>query len=75
MPKWSEMLAKVIPWLDTGDDAEHRQLREEIADIEREQHELAPLIADQTEYLVRRAEINGFSKQLRLGFQRRATEE
>lgn len=74
MPKWSEMLTRLIPWLDRDDD-QHAQLRTETADIEREQEALAPFIADQTEYLVHKGTINGFSKQLRLGFQQRATEQ
>lgn len=75
MPKWSEMLARLIPWLDTDDADERRRLHEESADIEREQQALAPFIADQTEYLVRKGQLNGFSNQLRLGFQQRATGE
>ena len=75
MPKWSEMLARLIPWLDTDDADEHRRLRSETADIEREQEALAPFIADQTAYLEHRGRINGFSNQLRLGFQQRATGE
>lgn len=75
MPKWSEILARLIPWLEFDDTQERQELRSEIADIERNQQELAPLIADQTEYLLRRGEVNGFSSQLRLGFQQRATEQ
>lgn len=75
MPKWSEMLTRLIPWLDRDDADQHTQLRTETADIEREQEALAPFIADQTEYLVRKGTINGFSNQLRLGFQQRATEQ
>lgn len=75
MPKWSEMLARVIPWLDTEDADEQRQLREELADLEREQQTLAPYIADQTAYLVRKGKVNGFTRQLRMGFEQRATGE
>lgn len=75
MPKWSDMLTRLIPWLDTDDADEQRRLRTETADIEREQQALAPFICDQTEYLVRKGQINGFSNQLRLGFQQRATEQ
>lgn len=75
MPKWSEMLTRLIPWLDTDDADERRRLSKESADLEREQQALAPFIADQTEYLVTKGQINGFSNQLRLGFERRATEQ
>lgn len=75
MPKWSEIVARIIPWLNT-DDAHHgTQLRQETAALEKEQHELAPFIDDQTEYLTRRGAVNGFTDQLRLGFQQRATEQ
>lgn len=70
MPKWSEMLARLIPWLDTDDS--NAGLREEVAETEREQAALAPLIADQTAYLEEKCRINGFSNQLRLGFEQRA---
>jgi hypothetical protein len=75
MPKWSEMLARLIPWLDTDDGDADRQVRDETADMQREQQELAPFIADQTEYLISKGQVNGFSGQLRLGFQQRATQE
>lgn len=75
MPKWSEMLTRLIPWLVPGDTDDERQLQEETLTGEREQHELAPYIADQTEYLISKGLINGFSGQLRLGFERRSAEE
>lgn len=75
MPKWSDMLARLIPWLDTDDADEQRRLRDETADIAREQEALAPFIADQTAWLENKGRINGFSNQLRLGFQQRATGE
>lgn len=76
MPKWSEMLTRLIPWLDTDDaDDDERRLRDETVDLTREQEALAPFIADQTAYLEYRGRINGFSNQLRLGFQQRATGE
>lgn len=78
MPKWSDVLTRLIPWLDVddGDDGgEERRLQEETASIEREQQALAPYIADQTAYLERKGRINGFTNQLRLGFQQRATGE
>jgi hypothetical protein len=69
------MLSRLIPWLDTDDADEQQQLRAETADMEREQQELAPFIADQTAYLERKGRINGFSNQLRLGFQQKAAEQ
>jgi hypothetical protein len=69
------MLTRLIPWLDTEDGDETRRLQAETAEMEREQHELAPFIADQTAYLVGKGKVNGFSNQLRLGFQQRATEQ
>jgi hypothetical protein len=69
------MLSRLIPWLDVHETEEHEQLRAEIADMEREQHELAPFIAEQTAYLVHRGQLNGFTRQLRLGFQQRPTEQ
>ena len=74
MLKWSEMWARVIPWLDV-DDTDDRRLQTETADMEREQHALAPFIADQTEYLISKGSVNGFSSQLRMGFQRRSAEQ
>jgi hypothetical protein len=62
------MLTKLIPWLETGDDGD-RHLREEAAAIREEQQALAPIIDAQTAYLVRKGEINGFTRQLRAGFQ------
>lgn len=76
MSKWSEMLARVIPWLDTGDsDVDEQRLREETADTAREQEALAPFIADQTAYLERKGKVNGFTQQLRDGFARKAAEQ
>lgn len=75
MPKWSEMLARLIPWLETDDAEEHERLQAETADMKREQQELAPFIADQTAYLVSKGLVNGFSDQLRLGFQHQTAQE
>lgn len=75
MPKWSDILTRLIPWLDTDDTEAHQRLRTETADMAREQQALAPFIADQTDYLVSKGTLNGFSKQLRLGFQQRPTEQ
>lgn len=74
MPKWSEILARLVPWLDL-DGGETSRIREGIAAVEREQREMEPIIADQTAYLISRDRLNGFSEQLRMGFQRRAAEQ
>lgn len=74
MPKWSDMIAKLIPWLDT-DAEDTRRLRDNSAAVRREQEALAPFIEAQTEYLVRKGEINGFTTQLQAGFQKRITGE
>ena len=74
MPKWSEMLARLIPWLDTNDD-DGQQLHAAAAAVSQEQTDLAPYIDAQTDYLVRKGAINGFTAQLHAGFARRATGE
>lgn len=75
MLKWSEMLAKLIPWFDTDDVEETRRVRDESAASLAAQEFLVPLIDAQTAYLVNKGEVNGFTRQLRLGFERRATGE
>lgn len=67
MPKWSDLLTKLIPWLDTGDE-EAERYRAQMAVVRREQQALAPIIDAQTEFLVTRGEVNGFTRQLREGF-------
>ena len=74
MQKWSDMLARVIPWLDRGDE-ETRRLCDDAAAVRREQTEMAPAIADQTARLVEAGRVNGFTRQLRAGFQQRLAEE
>lgn len=69
MPKWSDMLARVIPWFRTEDD-DTRRLCDDAAAVRREQQQLAPFINAQTDYLVRKGELNGFTRQLRVGFER-----
>jgi hypothetical protein len=39
--------------------------------VRREAEALAPVIDAQTEYLVRKGEINGFTRQLEAGFQKK----
>lgn len=68
------MLAKLIPWRGLDHDScETRRLREETAAFSDEARSLAPMIAAQSDYLARKAELNGFSRQLRDGFERRST--
>lgn len=71
MPKWSDMVGRLIPWTRTEDpDTRHRIVAEAQA-VTDEQQALAPFIDEMTEYLVEKAEINGFTRQLRTGFERR----
>ena len=74
MPKWFEMAVRVFPWKTTERD-DTRRLVGEAAKLADEQEALAPMIEDQTDYLVSKGEINGFTRQLQLGFQRRLTGE
>jgi hypothetical protein len=69
MTRWSEIMAKLIPWLDT--DARDARVRKESERVRREAEALAPVIDAQTEYLVRKGEINGFTRQLEAGFQKK----
>lgn len=71
------MLARAIPWMrSTGKaDAESLRLREETAAITAEAEALAPAIKAQSEFLVERGEINGFTHQLRAGFARKLAGE
>lgn len=72
MPKWSDVFTRLLmPWSSTVDEVDVEQIREECAEVRREQQALAPFIDAQTEYLVSKAELNGFTRQLRYGFQRR----
>lgn len=74
MQKWSDKLARVIPWLRTEDD-DTRRLCDDAAAVRREQQKLAPIINAQTDYLVRKGEVNGFTRQLQIGFRKRLAEE
>jgi len=65
------MLARLIRH--RGEDTS--ALRAEAVEVTAEQRALAPLIDAQTDYLVKKAEINGFTRQLRAGFARRSAEE
>lgn len=71
--KWCEVLARIIPRLRHDDDkarAAGLTCREEAAAVSAAQRAIEPLITAQTEYLVRKGEINGFTRQLQTGFQR-----
>lgn len=74
MPKWSDVFAKLIPWLDT-DAEETGRLRAKSAAVRREQEALAPFIEAQTEYLIQKGEVNGFTRQLQAGFQKKIAGE
>lgn len=74
MPKWSDMAARVLPWIFAeGEDT--RRFRDEAARLTAEQEALAPMIDEQTAYLVSKGELNGFTLQLQRGFQRRLAGE
>lgn len=74
MQKWSDKLARVIPWIHTEDE-DTRRLCDDAAAVRREQQELAPIINAQTAYLVRKGEVNGFTRQLQNGFRKKIAEE
>lgn len=74
MQKWSDMLARVVPWFGREDE-DTRRLCDDAAAVRREQQEMAPAIADQTARLVKAGQINGFTRQLRMGFEKRLTGE
>lgn len=75
MPKWSDMVGRLIPWSRMDDTATRRKLCADAAASTAEQEALAPFIDEMTDYLVERARINGFTRQLRTGFARRHTGE
>lgn len=74
MPKWSDVIARLMPSRRERS-GETDRLCAEAADIAREQEALAPFIDEQTNYLVTKGEINGFTRQLRSGFARRLAGE
>lgn len=76
MPKKKrcEVIARLIPRLRTDDSSDEDTSREAAA-ISAEQRALEPLITEQTAYLVRRGEINGFTRQLQTGFRRQSRGE
>lgn len=75
MPKWSEMVGRLIPWTRTDDPDVRRRVCAEAAAVTAEQEALAPFIEEMTDYLVAKAKINGFTRQLQDGFERRSIGE
>lgn len=73
MTRWSKFVAGVKPWwvLPMHDHDGERKFIESVRDCELA---IAPVIDAQTKYLVDRGELNGFSRQLRLGFESRRSE-
>lgn len=75
MPKWSEMLGRVIPWLELSRiKAQDAVIRETAAATTVEQTGMSEFISAQADYLEEKAKVNGFSRQLAEGFQRRISE-
>lgn len=71
MLTWFDLLTRLIRQHD-DDDA---SMRAEVTAVAEEQRALAPVIDAQTDYLVTKAELNGFTRQLRAGFHRRDATE
>lgn len=74
MPKWSDVIARLMPGRRVRPD-ETERLCAEAAAVTAEQEALMPVIDAQTRYLVRKGEINGFTRQLEAGFARRLAGE
>jgi hypothetical protein len=70
---WSEVLARIIPWLRAEEDT--TPLRDEAVSVRLQQQGMAVAIHEQSDYLVSRGRINGFTQQLTRGFQQRSTGE
>lgn len=68
--RWSDVVAHVAPWKSKHGDDDAARLADTVT-VQQEQQQLSGTIADQTERLVKAGQINGFTEQLRLGFQRR----
>lgn len=73
MPKWSDVVAHMRPG--RRERSETKRVCEETAAATAEQEQLGQFIDAQTDYLVRKGEINGFTRQLRVGFARRLAGE
>lgn len=72
MPRIIDMFAKAFRRLPREDAILREEIRSEAAAVSQEQKILAPIIREQTDYLVEKGRINGFSRQLQIGFERRA---
>lgn len=72
MPRIIDMFAKAFRRLPREDEGLRDRIRAEAAAVSEEQEILAPLIKEQTSYLVEKGRINGFTRQLQIGFERRA---
>lgn len=70
MPKWSDMTHWIMPWA-RHHDIDTRRACAEATAIIAEQEALAPVIEEMTEYLVEKARVNGITRQLQRGFERR----
>jgi hypothetical protein len=68
------MLHRLIPWTHT-DYVEMERVCAEAQAVTSEQVALAPHIDQMTGFLVEKAQINGFTRQLRTGFKRRNSGE
>lgn len=73
-PKWCDVLSRIVPWL-APQCNDTQRLRDAAAVITAEQEALEPLIDVQTQQLEARRAKNGFTSQLRAGFQRRLAGE
>ena len=74
MPKWSDMLARAIPWFRAEVDDTQRSIDDALSVRETAQA-IAPAIQAQSDYMVRKGVVNGFTSQLTAGFQRRTVGE
>jgi len=69
------MLARAMPWRHVKEDEADRRVLKEAADDTAEQEALAPVIDAQSDFLTERGAINGFTRQLRAGFERKLAGE
>lgn len=74
MPKWSDVTHWIRPW-GRAHDVETRRACAQASAIIAEQEALSPVIDQMTEYLVEKVRINGITRQLRDGFERRRSGE
>lgn len=72
---WCDPLRRLFPWAVREECTEDQEARAEAAEALTEALAAAPLDAAQSDYLERRADLNGFTLQLRAGFHRRTVGE